>query len=75
MLQELDVPDGSLSPSSVLFWGRRIACSHTADPAGSDLFFTIPSICLTIPSKSGQNPTEDRKNFLAWRVSFRGVLS
>jgi hypothetical protein len=30
-------------------------------PAGSDPFFTIPSICLTIPSKSGQNLTEDRK--------------
>jgi hypothetical protein len=23
-------------------------------PAGSDQFFTIPSMCLTVPSKSGQ---------------------
>jgi hypothetical protein len=26
-----------------------------SDPAGSDPFFTIPSICLRIPSKSGPN--------------------
>jgi hypothetical protein len=32
-------------------------------PAGSDPFLTISSICWTIPSESGQNSTEDRKNF------------
>jgi hypothetical protein len=32
-------------------------------PAGSDLFLTISSICWTIPSKPGQDSTEDRENF------------